>query len=192
VSAFGAYTSGSRHREKNFIVTSDGAERAEIIGRRPLGDRRDVNRSDVLDNLTRNFARQPEKESALDLIDRAAGLRRGTVHAVQGSLQPFEAQAAEGLATSSLPDRLVKHRMAGMLEERLPGLVARFRRHGKKITEIVHVGAAIAERIAAIARRRVGKYPDATAYWRKMAQSAAPKPQQSEAEKQSERRGRRR
>ena len=40
VNAFGAYTSGSRHREQSFIVTSDGAERKEVSARRPLGDRR--------------------------------------------------------------------------------------------------------------------------------------------------------
>jgi molybdopterin-guanine dinucleotide biosynthesis protein len=192
VSAFGAYTSGSRHRDKNFIVTSDGAERAEVIGRRPLGDRREVNRSDVLDNLVRNFARQPEKESALNLIDRAAGLRRGTVRTVQGSLLPLEARAAEGLVASSLPDRLAQRRITRLLEERLPGLTARFRRHGKTLAEIVHAGASAAERLAAIARHRAHKFPDATAYWRKMAQSASPKPEQTEAEKLSRRRERRR
>ncbi len=191
VSAFGAYTSGSRHREKNFIVTSDGAERAEVIGRRPLGDRREVNRSDVLDNLTRNFARQPAKESALNLIDRASGLRRGTVRTVQGSLQPLEVRAANGLTASSLANRLALHPITRILEERLPGLAIRFRRHGKTIAETARAGAAIAERIVAVARHRAGKFPDATAYWRKMAQSASPKPEQSQAMKLSKRRGRR-
>jgi hypothetical protein len=146
----------------------------------------------VLDNLVRNFARQPEKESALNLIDRAAGLRRGTVRTVQGSLQPLEARAAEGLSASSLPDRLAQRRIARLLEERLPGLTARFNRHGKTLAEIVLAGASAAERLAAIARHRVGKFPAATAYWRKMAQSASPRPEQSEAEKLSKRRGRRR
>jgi len=155
VSAFGAYTSGSRHREKSFILTSDGAERSEVIGRRPLGDRREVNRSDVLDNLTRNFARQPEKESALNLIDRVFGLRRGTVRTVQSSLQPLEVRAAAGLVASSLPDRLALHRITRMLEERLPSLAVRFRRHGQAIAETARAGAAVAERIAAIARHRV-------------------------------------
>jgi hypothetical protein len=79
-----------------------------------------------------------------------------------------------------------------MLEERLPGLAARFRRHGKNLAEIARAGAAAAERIVAIARRRAGKFPDARAYWRKMAQSASPKPEYSVAEKLSKRRGRRR
>jgi TrwC relaxase/AAA domain len=46
VSAFGAYTSGSRHREQSFIVVSEGAERAEVSGRRPLGDRREIRESE--------------------------------------------------------------------------------------------------------------------------------------------------
>jgi len=192
VSAFGAYTSGSRHREKSFIVTSDGAERAEVIGRRPLGDRREVNRSDVVENLTRNFARQPEKESALNLIDRAAELRRGTVRTVQASLQPLEARAAEGLVASSLPDRLAHSRITEILEVRLLGLAAGFRRHAKIIAKIVHGGAAVAERIAAAVRQQAGKRPDATAYWRKMAQMSADKSDQVPAEKHSEMRGRRR
>jgi hypothetical protein len=192
VSAFGAYTSGSRHRERSFIVTSDGAERAEVIGRRPLGDRREVNRSDVLDNLARNFGRQPEKESALNLIDRAAGLRRSTVHTVQNALQPLESRAADGVAPSSLPDRLARHRLNRMLEDRLPGLAGHLRHHGETFSKIARASVALADRIAAAARRRAGKYPDAGGYWRKVAQLASPRSEQSEAEKMSRRPGRRR
>src|SRR5271165_6953075 len=94
VSAFGAYTSGSRHREQSFIVTSEGAERAEIIGRRPLGDQREVRHGDLLNNVVRNFAQQPEKEAALALIERAAGLRRGAVQAAQMVYQAAEARGA--------------------------------------------------------------------------------------------------
>jgi hypothetical protein len=191
VSAFGAYTSGSRHREQSFIVTSDGAERAEIIGRRPLGDRREVNHSNVVENLARNFARQPEKESALNLIDRAASLRRGTVQTRQSSLQPIEVRVAEGLTPSLLPERLAHRRATRVLEARLPGLTERLRRHGNAISQIGWAGTRLAERIAAIARHRVGKYPDAATYWRKLGQSAAPKPELSEAEKQNQSRGRR-
>ncbi len=68
MTAFGAYTSGSRHREQSFIVTSEGAERAEIAGRPPLGDRREIAASAVLANVTRNLSRQDEKESAISLV----------------------------------------------------------------------------------------------------------------------------
>jgi len=41
------------------------AERQEVAGRRPLGDKRQVGESDVVENVARNFARQPVKEDRL-------------------------------------------------------------------------------------------------------------------------------
>ena len=102
VNAFGAYTSGSRHREQSFIVTSDGAERREVAGRRPLGDRRQVRESDVIENVARNFARQPAKEGSLDMIARAENLRTGTIHKMQAGKQRLEQRAGEGKAESTL------------------------------------------------------------------------------------------
>jgi hypothetical protein len=102
VNAFGAYTSGSRHREQSFIVTSDGAERREVAGRRPLGDRRQVRESDVIENVARNFARQPVKEGSLAMIARAENLRTGTIHKMQAGKQRFEQRAVEGKAKTTL------------------------------------------------------------------------------------------
>ncbi len=102
VNAFGAYTSGSRHRERSFIVTSDGAERQEVAGRRPLGDKRQVRESDVIENVARNFARQPVKEGSLAMIARAENLRTGTIQKMQAGKQQFEQRAVEGRAPSTL------------------------------------------------------------------------------------------
>src|ERR1019366_4445274 len=102
VNAFGAYTSGSRHREQSFIVTSDGAERQEVAGRRPLGDRRQVRESDVIENVARNFGRQPGKEGSLAMIARAENLRTGTIHKMQAGKQRFEQREVEGKAKSTL------------------------------------------------------------------------------------------
>ena len=102
VNAFGAYTSGSRHREQSFIVTSDGAERQEVAGRRPLGDKRQVRESDVIENMGRNFARQPVKEGSLAMIARAENLRTGTIQKMQAGKQQLEQRVIEGKATSTL------------------------------------------------------------------------------------------
>jgi hypothetical protein len=102
VNAFGAYTSGSRHREQSFIVTSDGAERQEVAGRRPLGDKRQVRESDVVENVARNFARQPVKEGSLAMIARAENLRTGTIQKMQAGKQRLEQRAVEGKVTSTL------------------------------------------------------------------------------------------
>jgi hypothetical protein len=102
VNAFGVYTSGSRHREQSFIVVSDGAERQEVAGRRPLGDKRQVRESDVIENMARNFARQPVKEGSLAMIARAENLRTGTIRKMQAGKQRLEQRAVEGKAKSTL------------------------------------------------------------------------------------------
>ncbi len=146
-----------------------------------MGDRREVDRSDVLENLTRNFSRQPEKEAALDLIYRTVSLNRVTVSNVQLSLQRLEALGTKGLVATSLAERLARRRIMQILDERMLGVAGYFRRYGKTIAEVALASAIVAERIAAIARHRAGKFPDASVYWRKIAKSAPPRSEQSEA-----------
>jgi hypothetical protein len=178
VSAFGAYTSGSRHREQSFIVTSEGAERAEIVARRPLGDRREVMRGDVLNNIVRNFSKQPVKESALDLLDRAANLRRGTIRTVQASLHGTEARAARQEEPITLGRRFAANRTNRILETQIPGLVEQLQRHTMTLAQIARSGNAFAERMAELAlRHRARKRSDAE-YWRDT-QSAREAPSQA-------------
>ncbi len=188
VSAFGAYTSGSRHREQSFIVTSEGAERAEIGGRRPLGDRRAVSHTDVLDNLKRNLARQPEKESSIHLVERASNLRRGTVQSVQKSHQKMQARAVAQEATTSLPARFTNRRLTRALESRLPGLSVRLQRYGETVAQIARSGTALAERIATMARRQV-KGQTVEQYWESVAAKASPKSEQGHVQDLSKQQG---
>ncbi len=112
VNAFGAYTSGSRHREQSFIVTSDGAERQEVAARRPLGDKRQVRESDVIENIARNFARQPVKEGSLAMVERANNLRTGTVQRMQAGKQRLEQRQVDGQPKSTLAATLRSKRDA--------------------------------------------------------------------------------
>ena len=96
VNAYKAYTSGSRHRRATYLVASDGAERQEVAARRPLGDLRPIREADVWANMARNLARTPEKASALEFLERAHELRRGSVRAMQAGLQAVEQRQAEG------------------------------------------------------------------------------------------------
>lgn len=79
-----AYVSGSRHRERDFWLTSEGAERQEIAARRPLGDPRIIRQFDIWDNWARNIARRPEKLNATDLIREAEQVR---LDAARGFMQ---------------------------------------------------------------------------------------------------------
>lgn len=192
VSAFGAYTSGSRHREQSFIVTSEGVERAEIVARRPLGDRREVMRSDIVNNITRSFSQQPIKESALDMLDRAASVRRGTIRTVQTSLHSMEARAAAQKSSATLNARFMNRRIDRVLKEHLPGLAGRLRRHGETLARAVQAGAAMVEQLAAITRRRSAKRQTEAEYWeavRRAGETVAPVRGQAETEKKVSRRG---
>jgi hypothetical protein len=191
VLAFGAYTSGSRHREQSFIVTSEAAERAEVVGRRPLGDRREVGMVDLIDNLTRNLSRQPAKESALDMIERADRLRRGTIKAVQGALHRMEDRLEAGETAATLHNRYAENRVIRELEKRLPSLAERLKRYGEAVTEIAAARTALSEKIAAFAKERIRRYESATVYIRRLARAAKPQADVAEAQRPTQRRGRR-
>jgi hypothetical protein len=180
VTALGAYTSGSRHREQSFIVTSDGAERAEIAGRRPLGDRREINPSDVLANVIRNLSRQDEKESAVSMLERAANVRRGTIRSVQASLQRMEAStAARGHATS-MQERLQLRRINRALENRMPGLAERLRQQSERFVLLARAGSVFAERLAALARAKRAVRQNEREYWHDVAARASPTSDQAQ------------
>jgi hypothetical protein len=190
VSAFGAYTSGSRHREQSFVVTSDGAERAEIIARRPLGDRREIGRRDVLNNIIRNFAQAPEKQAALALIERAAGLRRGAVQAVQKVHQAAEVRGGNGDQPSMLAERLVSRRIARAFEDKLPGLAARLHRHAGALARAARIGIEVAELLARVARRSLVNRQSEVQFWRQVGQRSEPVPSRVDQPQHSRRRGR--
>jgi hypothetical protein len=193
ISAFGAYTSGSRHREQSFIVTSEGAERADIVARRPLGDRREIMRGDILNNIIRSFSQQPIKESALDMLDRAAAVRRGTIQMVQSSLLSAEARAAAERRPTALPERFQSRRINQALEERLPRLIEGLRRRGEVIAKAVRTGAAMFERLAALAQRRSLKRETDTEYWGRVQRAGekfVPSREQADTQKQARPKGR--
>ncbi len=174
VSAFGAYTSGSRHREQSFIVTSEGAEREEVSGRRPLGDARQIEREDLIANIVRNFARQPVKEASLDLIARARDLRRGAVHAFQESVQPVQARRARGQPGSPLAARMAQHRTHRRIEGVVPGWLKDIQTQAEALRRAAERNAGLAATIARV--REVLK----RGYWKRKSQAApeAPRPAQ--------------
>jgi hypothetical protein len=168
VNAYKAYTQASRHRERSWLVTSDGAERREIAGRRPLGDPRPIREADVWANMARNLARAPEKASALDFLEQARDLRRGAVRGLQAGLQPAEQRQAEGHDPFTLRETLQRRRDAARvaavaeqveavaqeqrrLQQRLAQTVLRVR---ETVRETVRAAAPLLRRAAEALRER--------------------------------------
>lgn len=151
-----------------------------------------VTAADVLANVTRNFARQDEKESARSMLDRAANVRRGTIRAVQQSLQPMEARTAVNQPATSLTERLERRRIVTALESRLPGLAERVRRHGESVARLARAGASLADRVAEIARRARGDRRHYRESWRDVAARATEAPEAVERQSRTHQPGRRR
>ncbi|HUZ62959.1 MAG TPA: MobF family relaxase [Acetobacteraceae bacterium] len=105
------YVAESRHRRQSWLVTSDGAERQEIAGRRPLGDARPITRKDVLANMARNLSRQPEKPSALLFLERASEAVRQSARGLQRGLRPAEERRKAGQQPTTLNRTFARQRL---------------------------------------------------------------------------------
>lgn len=182
VSAFGAYTSGSRHRELSFIVVSDGAERAEVAARRPLGDRREVVVEDVLANIVRNLSRQPIKDSSLGFIERARDLRRGSLTAFQAGAAGFQAQESSGISNAPLARRFFEARAGARMQGESAAWVRAMRERADEIVTAARtLSAAVGKIVDAIRAARARH----SIYWAHTAANA-PKPGSTPGYKQQQ------
>jgi hypothetical protein len=119
-----------------------------------------------LDNIIRNFSQQPTKESALDMLDRASVLRRGTIQMVQSSLQAAEARVATQRIPTTLSERFATRRIDTALQNSLPRLIEVLRRRADAIAKVVKVGLAKVECLAIVARSSRAKAKSEAGYWR--------------------------
>lgn len=143
VTGYKAYTAASRHRVASYLVTSDGAERREIFGRRPLGDTRPIRETDVWANMARNLSRQPEMPLALDLLEQAHQVQRTAAHALQRGLQPGQQRAAEGEAGTTLRQRWHQGHVIERVTALARGLEMLQHAHGEALTALAPLGAAL-------------------------------------------------
>ena len=77
----------------------------EVSQRRPLNDRREVDADDKWANVARNFAYQPKKDLAVDMIGQVRSLRRGSALSFPKAFQRVEQRALRGGPPSLLPER---------------------------------------------------------------------------------------
>ncbi len=105
-----------------------------------MGDRREIGRSDVLKNIVRNFVQASEKQAALALMERPAGLLHEAVQAVQKMDQVAEARGGGLEQASMLRERMLSRRIVQAFEKWLPALAAQLRRHGKTLGQVAVIG----------------------------------------------------
>ena len=146
---FKTYVSGSRHRERDYWLTSEGAERQEIAGRRPLGDPRPIREHDIWTNWTRNIARQPEKTNALDLVKIGEEARRNAARAFLKGLAADEKREAAGLP-SDLSQRFARTQARAGAQGSLTETMARAAEDkGQALARIERAAPAVRAAVAA-------------------------------------------
>lgn len=110
INGFKAYTTFSRHRYESVLVTSQGAEIEEIEARRPLGDPRNKIKAKVhefiIENMSRNLARQPEKQLATEMLEKAEKMRWGAVKTMQAAWFRQERRERRGKSGTIQPVRV--------------------------------------------------------------------------------------
>jgi hypothetical protein len=117
VTGFKAYTGASRHRAQNHLVFSEGAERREVMGRRPLGDARIIGETDLWENVACNLSRQPAQESATAFMERAHQVNRAAARALQTGFSAGEQRAVAGEKPATLTATWRHHRMVAKVAE---------------------------------------------------------------------------
>jgi hypothetical protein len=72
IHGFKAYTAASRHERTSWIIVDEASERRNLANRSMIGQRPEIREPDVWRNIGENLSRQPQKASALDLLQRMA------------------------------------------------------------------------------------------------------------------------
>ena len=83
IHSFTAYTAASRHERTTWIVVDEASERRQLASRSMLGQIPDIREADVWRNIGENLSRQPQKASALDMLQpwqKHGARHRGTLH----------------------------------------------------------------------------------------------------------------
>ena len=153
VTGFSAYSSGTRHRQKSFMVISDGAERAEVSQRRPLNDTRIITEEDVWANAARNLSRQPVKATALDFLEKASGIERGAARSIQRGLQPMELRQRQGLIRSTLHAIFQRGREAAQVQ----AVAVRLEQAAEALEPVTARLAALGERVGAAVEQGIAE-----------------------------------
>jgi hypothetical protein len=161
VNGFSAYSSGTRHKQRSFMIISEGAERAEVSARRSVNDPRPIGGDDVWANVGRNLGRQPTKTTALDFLDRASGIKRGAAQSLQRGLQPGELRERRGQEPTTVRTRhqrrqdacavgQVVGRMEKAMGKDLESVMDRLATVARHISSAVETGVEQAVRAAAL------------------------------------------
>ncbi len=150
-----SYVSGSRHRERDYWLTSEGAEKQEVANRRPLGDPRPIITADLWTNWARNLSRAPEKLNATDLVHQADAVRRAAAGDFLKGMARQEARTEHDGRRDGLARRFQDGQVRAQVSD--SGLASTFaatnRQARRTVARLGRTATAVREAVAAQLRR---------------------------------------
>jgi hypothetical protein len=79
ITGFTAYSAATRHKLKAWLLTSERAENAAVRQSRPVNSTHEITVDDKWAAVAKQLAYQPERDSALAMLDRVRRIREGSV-----------------------------------------------------------------------------------------------------------------
>jgi TrwC relaxase/AAA domain-containing protein/CHC2-type zinc finger protein len=156
VNGFSSYSSGTRHEQKSFMVISAGAERAEVVARRPVNDPRPIKEEDLWSNAARNLGYQPEKITATDFLKNAVDVQRSASRGIQQGLQPAEQRQRQGLEPTTVHVRTQMRQetaVVGQAVQRIETMTRSLEPTVDNLSRAVpSIGVAVQQTIESVAR----------------------------------------
>jgi conjugative relaxase-like TrwC/TraI family protein len=174
VDAGAFYVAMSRHRATSWLVLGEGAERRAVAARRSIGDATPIRAADIWKHAAATFARRAGSDGALDLLDRAAAVRRASEDVFRRGLARIQARTARGMAPTAVPDLVRRRRLALALPSLAEKLEDRTKALDLTAGRTAALGRQLAEAVATDAGR-AGPGPPAPKR-RQRAPAPAPRP----------------
>jgi hypothetical protein len=173
VDAGAFYVAMTRHRSASWLVLGEGAERRAVAARRSIGDARPIRAGDIWSHAAAGFSRRPGSEGALDLLDRAAGIRRAAEDGFRRGLARIEARVARGMTPTALPGLGRRRRIALALGHLTARFADRAQAFGQIAARATDLGHSLAEVVTG--KRGVAEPPSSTSVRRTRTRAPVPR-----------------
>jgi hypothetical protein len=145
VTGYSGYSAATRHKTVSYIISNESAERIAVRESRPINDTHEITTDDTWAMVAKRLSLQPERDTAIDLIARAASVGRGAVKAFHDMKTPSDPRLRR--RTASQAAEIVHHRKLDLSVMR----------------QVLDVARDVPERIAARTRSAVQR---ANELWR--------------------------
>jgi hypothetical protein len=113
------YSAATRHKSKAYLVTSEVAERISVRESRPINDTHDVTIDDKWAMVAKALSYQPERDSALSMLERAQRIRTGAVNAFHQILTPPDPRLRTRSASPRVPEIVQERKLMDAVLEKI-------------------------------------------------------------------------